>query len=168
MTMKNHLPLLSDLPLPYRKLILIFLIVIFFGFTSGLIFLSYSTHLTPKGVKVQYKGANQQTEEVNELKFEKTIPEMLTTTHNHLLGLSVIFLFLGLLYLHIGEITSLRLFVASEPLISLLVTFGGIWIMRFIYEPFVYIVFLSGVFMVGSFYWMNLSLLIHLFSTLKK
>jgi len=166
--MENQLPWLSEWPSAYRKLVLIFLIVIFFGFTSGLIYLSYSTHLTPKGVKVQYKGVDAETEAVTELKFEKSLPEMLTTTHNHLLGLSGMFLILGFLYLHTGRITSLKLIIAIEPLLSLLITFASIWIMRFLYEPFVYLVFLSGVLMVGSFYWMNLGTLFHLLTSPKK
>lgn len=149
------LPRLQEWPRPYRQLVGTFAITVLLGFLTGVAFLYVSTQLKPEGISAHYRGVQEESLTPGQsFQFEKSVPDMLTTTHNHLLGLSLIFLVVGFLYLHSGNVTRLRMAIAIEPLISLLVTFGGIWIMRFLYEPFAYIILLSGILMVSTFLWM--------------
>lgn len=147
-------------PRSVKKLILIFVAVAFIGVVFGAVFIEVTTHLTPQGVVEQYKGISEsRVETADELKFPKPLKEMLTTTHNHILGLSSLFMIVGFLYLHVGQREAWRLIVAVEPLLSLIVTFGGLWVMRYLWSPFVYIVILSGALMVGTYIWMSIAIM---------
>ena len=157
----NLLPPISEWPTRYRKLVFIFVAVAFVGVMLGAVFIEATTHLTPQGVVEQYKGIGEnRVDQVDELKFPKPFKDMLTTTHNHILGLSSLFLIVGFLYLHAGDRGAWRLAVAIEPLLSLVVTFGGLWVMRYLWDPFVYIVILSGALMVGCYAWMSIAIMI--------
>lgn len=143
-------------PGPYRKLVAAFVAVAVSGFVLGTIFIEVTTHMTPEGVVAQYKGhTKKQAKTAEEMKFPKSAKEMLTITHTHILGLSPLFLLIGFLYLHTGRQSSLRLAIAVEPLFTLILTFGGLWIVRYVWEPFVYVVILSGILMVGTVAWMG-------------
>ncbi len=152
----NLLPLLHTWPSAYRKLIVVFVGIALTGVVAGGVFIELTTHLTPEGVEEQYRGLSEEKmETATEMKFGKTAHEMLITTHNHILGLSVLFTVMAFLFLHAGAMSGLRLAIAIEPLVSLVVTFGGLWIVRFVWPPFVYIVILSGTLMIGTFAWMG-------------
>lgn len=156
----NLLPPIYTWPSRYKKLVFIFVSVAFVGVVLGAVFIEATTRLTPQGVVEQYKGIGEsRVDQVEELKFPKPYKDMLTTTHNHILGLSSLFLIVGFLYLHVGDRKAWRLGVAIEPLLSLIVTFGGLWVMRYLWDPFVYIVILSGTLMVGSYAWMSIAIM---------
>jgi len=156
----NMLPPLQTWPTRYRKLIAVFISVAFTGFLIGVIFLEVTTHMTANGIVTQYKGVSkEQMSQVEEMKFPKPAKDMLVTTHNHIMGLSTLFAVVGFLFLHTGDGEKWRMYVAAEPLISLVVTFGGLWIVRYLWSPFVYVVLLSGILMVSTFAWMCLSIL---------
>lgn len=157
----NLLPPIHTWPGRYKKLIFIFTAVAFVGVVLGAVFIEATTHMTPQGVVEQYKGIGEnRVDQAEELKFPKPYKDMLTTTHNHILGLSSLFLIVGFLYLHAGDRKAWRLAVAIEPLLSLVVTFGGLWVMRYLWDPFVYIVILSGTLMVGCYAWMSIAIMI--------
>ena len=150
------LPPLHTWPAPYRKLIAAFVAVSLLGVVVGAIFIEVTTHLTPEGVTAQYRGLSEaQMAQAGEMKFPKSRKELLTTMHNHILGLSVLFVLIAFLYLHTGRAGSLRLAIATEPILTLIVTFGGLWIVRFLWAPFVYVVILSGTLMIASVLWMG-------------
>lgn len=150
------LPRLHTWPAAYRKLVAVFVVVTLVGVVAGAVFIEATTHLTPAGVTAQYRGLDEAAmAEAPEMKFPKSTAEMLTTTHNHILGLSVLFLVYGFLYLHAGAMSRRRVLVAVEPLCSLVVTFGGLWVVRFLWPPFVYVVILSGMLMLGTTAWMG-------------
>ncbi len=153
--------LLHTWPLAYRVLIAVFVGVTLVGVVFGAVFIEATTHLTPTGVTAQYRGLDEEAmESVPEMKFPKTTAEMLMTTHNHILGLSVLFLIYGFLYLHTVPMSRRRLIIAVEPLIGLVTTFGGLWIVRFLWPPFVYVVILSGALMLGTTAWMGFRILV--------
>jgi len=158
----NLLPPLHRWPKPHKTLVLTFVSVAFVGVVLGAVFIEATTNLTPRGVVEQYKGIGEdRMEDVKELKFPKPFKDMLTTTHNHILGLSSLFVIVGFLYMQLDEQESWRVAVAIEPLLSLVVTFGGLWVMRYLWDPFVYIVILSGTLMVGSYAWMSVAIIIN-------
>lgn len=154
------LPPLHTWPARYRKLIGAFTAVALTGVVLGAVFIEVTTHLTPDGVVAQYKGLSETAmASALEMKFPKSTQELLTTTHNHILGLSVLFAIVGFLYLHTGSATRLRMIVAVEPLVALITTFGGLWVVRYLWEPFVYVVILSGALMIGTVCWMGYRIL---------
>lgn len=152
----NPLPPLHTWPGPYRKLVATFVGVALTGIVVGAVFIEVTTHLTPSGVQAQYRGqSTAQRKAATEMKFPKSPKEMLTTTHNHILGLSVLFMIVGFLYLHTGQPSPWRMLIAAEPLVALVTTFGGLWIVRYLWAPFVYVVILSGALMIGTVLWMG-------------
>lgn len=153
----NSLPTLSNWSPAVKKLIFTFMLVSFIGVVIGGIMIEVTTHLTPEGVVEQYKGISKsKIDTAEELKFPKPIKEMLITTHNHILGLSSLFVIVGFLYLSTGKNSWLQISIAVEPLVSLILTFGGLWVMRYLWSPFVYVVILSGTLMIGTYAWMSL------------
>jgi len=150
-----NLPKLHTWPKPWRSLIAVFTSTVFIGFVSAVTFLEILTHLSPSGVISEYNGTPQaQMDTAVEMQFPKSVHNMLITTHNHVLGLSALSLILGFLYLQTGESSPWRTSIASEPLLSLLFTFGSIWLMRFVSSDFVILVILSGTLMVLCTIWM--------------
>lgn len=153
----DPLPSLQTWPSPFKKLVFTYVLIVFIGVVVGGIMIEVTTHLTPKGVVEQYNGINEsQMETAEVMKFPKSVQDMLITTHNHILGLSSIFLIVGFLYLLSVDVKGLQIAIALEPLISLLLTFGGLWVVRYVWDPFVYIVIISGILMIGCFAWMSL------------
>ncbi|MBM4172274.1 MAG: hypothetical protein FJ214_10435 [Ignavibacteria bacterium] len=148
---------LNQLDSSLKKFIAVYIIVIIIGLTIGLIYLSQTTSITPKGTIERFSGS-----EINESEFEivdsypKPISEMLITTHNHILGLSFIFFSIGILFYFNTIIKGFwKIFLMIDPLVSLLITFGSIWLVRYIDTQFIYITFLSSIVMYLSFYIMS-------------
>jgi hypothetical protein len=149
---------LSELSPIFRYLTALFIITVLIGFIVGLIYLGKNTEMQPAGISAFYRG-NEDNLNSSQYQFAKSLQSLLITTHNHLLGLATIFFLLGFLYLHLGSNTKFKKFVATEPFISLLFTFGGIWMMRFIHPLFVYLVIISGALMFICIFWMGLVIL---------
>ena len=54
-----------------------------------------------------------------------------------------------------SSITSgLKTILIVEPFISILTTFGGIWLIRFVHPAFSYLVIISGILMYGCYFTM--------------
>jgi len=159
--MNTLLPPIVEWPVAYRKLVGTFVAVALIGFLVGAVFLEVTTHMTPEGVVTQYKGTSKaQMDQGGEMKFAKPVKDMLITTHNHILGLSTLFAVMAFLYLHAGgEVNTIKMSIAVEPLASLILTFGGLWVVRFLWAPFVYVVIASGTLMILCFPWMSMVVL---------
>ncbi len=145
--MKNSLPPLHQWPAPYRKLVFLFLIVITAGYSAGFANLLVTGQSTVGGVQTALRGVPEsELETAEEIVLPKPLRELIITTHNHLLGLSTIFFLVGFLFLHTSYFSpGLRLVLAAEPLLSLLLTFVAMWLTRFVADWFAYLVFLGGV-----------------------
>lgn len=142
---------------------IVYLLVITIGVSTGLTFLKHTTSLTPKGAVARFNGDEIKSEDIIE-NYPKPISEMLLTTHNHVLGLSFIFLSVGLIFYFYSRIKERwKLFLMIEPLISIVVTFGSIWLMRFVNKNFVYLAAASSFLMYLCFYIMVSIALFELF-----
>jgi len=75
----------------------------------------------------------------------------MTLVHNHILSLSVIFFLLGGLVATPGVNKKLKLFLLIEPFISILFTFGGIYLMWSGIIWFKYVIMVSGMLMTLTF-----------------
>jgi len=137
-----------------------FLIAILFvlttGLGTGLIYLSYTTNYTPKGTAERFNGTKIE-QEINDFdipeNYPKPISEMLLTTHNHILGFSFIFFITGLIFYFNSVITGFwKSFLLIEPIISIVITFGSIWLIRYVHEDFVYLTILSSTILYLSFF----------------
>ncbi len=138
---------------PIKQLTIFYLLVVAIGVGVGLVYLFYQRQISPNGIVDNYRGSEVQEKFEIPDKFEKPIGSMLVSTHNHILGLAPIILSLCLIYyiLKNGKVSP---FIMIEPLVSLLITFGSIWLVRYIHSSFVYLTILSGTLMYFSIYFL--------------
>ncbi len=85
------------------------------------------------------------------MKFKKTEREILTIVHNHILSMSVIFFLLSLILATTSINKKLKYFLMVEPFVSIILTFGGIYLLWSGVIWFKYIVIFSGLLLTLSF-----------------
>jgi len=127
-----------------------FIIVLSIGFYSGLLFVEETSTANPNGIEEQYLG-NEADEDAVVMKFKKSEQEMLTLVHNHILSMSIIFFLVGII-LSITKLNKkLKLFLMIEPFISVILTFGGLYLLWKDMLWMKYIVMCSGILMTLTF-----------------
>ena len=147
MLVTNYIKLL---PKPIKLFLFSFLIALSVGYFTGLNFVRQTDSVTPTGVIENYNG-NEVNSASEAMKFKKGKREMLTIIHTHILSLSFIFFMLGILVWGTNRSTNLKLFLTVEPFISVLLTFGSIYMLWLGYSIFSYVVIFSGVLMTLSY-----------------
>ncbi len=123
--------LIHKLPRYVKQFIAAFVIVLSVGYFSGIQFVRQTESDRPAGIEENYLG-NEDLEDEGDIavmKFKKGEREMLTILHTHILSISFIFFLLGSLV----AITSLpgkwKAFLMIEPFVSIILTFGGIYLL---------------------------------------
>ena len=142
--------LIFTLPKEIKLLIGAFVIVLSIGFYTGLLFVSETSSANPKGIEEQYLG-NEDDELAEVMKFKKSEKEMLTLVHNHILSMSIIFFLVGLLVAITQLNRKLKLFLIVEPFLSVMLTFGGLYLLWSGMIWVKYIVMFSGILMTLTF-----------------
>jgi len=156
--------LIVTLPKEIKLLIGAFIIVLSIGFFTGLLFVGETSSANPNGIEEQYLG-NENDENAKVMRFKKSDQEMLTLVHGHILSMAIIFFLLGLLVAITKLNNTLKLFLIVEPFVSVLLTFGGLYLLWKGMLWMKYIVMFSGVLMTLTF---TLSVLIILKQLLQK
>lgn len=129
---------------------LLFLLVLSLGFFSGIQFVHLTTGGNPDGIEENYLG-NEDDLEATELKFAKSEQQILNIVHAHVLSMSLIFFVLALLVAATPLQGMWRKFLLFEPLVSVILTFGGIWLLSKGILWMRYVVMVSGMLMTASF-----------------
>jgi len=142
--------LLFSFPKEIKLLIGAFIIILSIGFFTGLLFVSETSSANPNGIEEQYLG-NESDEDAKIMKFKKSDQEMLTLVHNHILSMSIIFFLVGLILSMTKLNRKLKLFLMIEPFASVLLTFGGIYLLWKGMVWMTYIVMFSGALMTLTF-----------------
>jgi len=146
---------LYQLPKGIKLLLLLTVLNLMVGVGVGLYYVANTTHLSLEGTSEQFRGSILEDEFDIPEKFPKPIAELLTTTHNHIISMTFIFFIMGGIFYLNSIITGFwKTFFIAEPFFSILATFGGIWLIRFIHPSFAYLVMVSGVLMYLSFFLM--------------
>jgi len=156
--------LIYTFPKELKLLIGVFIILLSLGFFTGLLFVGETSSANPNGIEEQYLG-NEHDEEAEVMKFKKSDQEMLTLVHNHILSMSIIFFLVGLILSTTQLNKKLKLFLMIEPFVSVLLTFGGIFLLWKGTLWMTYIVMFSGVLMTLTY---SLSVIIILTQLFKK
>jgi len=152
------------LPKLAKLLLACFVVTLSFGFYTGLLFVNENTSTTANGIEAHYLG-NENDENAKEMQFKQSKKEIITTIHNHVISFSMIFLALGTIILLTSLPKFLKKLLIIEPFISIIFTFGGIWLMWAGVLWFKYIVMISGVLITLTF---SLSVVFILQQLLKK
>ena len=176
--MKTKLNLLDK---NLRMLLAAYTIVLGIGDLTGQIYVYLTTAMTPGGTVEQYKGTppEQSVEqfevsidideefefeedfeedfeeefEFEEDKIAKSFLDLISHVHQHIIIYSFIFLSMGLIFMNNSIIRGrLKLFLIIEPFISIILTFGGFFILRYFAPGFVYVIIISSTLMYVCFY----------------
>jgi len=142
----------KDVPAPYRTLGRWIAIVQIVGYTTALVFVWHTTRLVPPGVAARYRGANPEATE-GAMQFPKSLAEMLTITHTHLLSMAVIFVITGLGVALCASVSERwKRFLIAEPFCALLVSFSAMWLMRYVAPGFSWLLEASSFLVAVTFY----------------
>ena len=136
---------LRSLPAYARAPIIAFVLVGLVGYAAGLVFVSYNTGMRSEGIADHYHGDEEQ------LKFGKSTAEMLNIVHSHLLGMGVLFFAVAALYVCTDSAARWKALWSSETLLSLLTTFGALWLIAVGQTWAVWIIYPSSVLMICGF-----------------
>jgi hypothetical protein len=156
--------LIYTFPKEIKLLIGAFIIILSIGFFTGLLFVDETSSINPNGIEEQYLG-NESDENAEVMKFKKSDQQMLTLVHNHIISMSIIFFLLGLILSTTQLNKKLKLFLMIEPFISIVLTFGGIYLLWKGKVWMTYIVMFSGTLMALTY---TLSVLIIIVQLFKK
>lgn len=154
---------IHQFPKEIKWLIFAFLCTLSIGFYSGITFVKDTTNANPKGIEERYLG-NEDDEEATKMMFKKSSGEMKTMVHNHILSISVIFFIVSLLLSTTSLNKKVKLFLMIEPFLSILLTFGGIYIMWLGVTWMKYVIMFSGMLMTLVFTASILTILYQLLS----
>ncbi len=120
--------LIHSLPSYVKQFFAAFVIVLSIGYFTGLQFVRQTESDNPAGIEENYLG-NEDMDDAAVMKFKKGEREMLTIIHTHVLSISFIFVLLGGLVAITSLPRKLKAFLMIEPFVSIVLTFGGIYLM---------------------------------------
>ena len=144
---------LYELPQKIKFLCFLTIFNLTIGVGVGLYYVGYTTQYSPSGTSEHFAGSKINADFDIPDKYPKPFSELLNTTHTHVISMTFIFIITGGIFFFNSIITgSIKTFLIVEPFISIIVTFGGIWLVRFIHPGFSYLVILSGILMYLSFF----------------
>lgn len=142
--------LLQTFPSEIKVFIAAFVVILSLGFYTGLLFVNQTSSSNPAGIEENYLG-NEEDENAQVMKFKKGEREMLTILHTHILSMSFIFFLLGGLVWLTKLPKKVKLFLTVEPFISVVLTFGGIYLLWKGFLWMKYVVIVSGTLMTATF-----------------
>ena len=149
--MKNNF-YLKDLNCDAKYFLSAFLIVMCIGISIGLSYVYLTTDMTASGSIEQFNGSQVLGNQIPD-KFPKPLENMILTTHNHILNFAMISFLIGFIfYFNSIIIGNLKTILIIEPLISSLLMFASLWIMKYLYSSFVYVMIVFAIATYVSWY----------------
>ena len=137
---------LTDLETGLKKFLFFYLVTAAIGIGVGLVFLGLSSDFSLSGSVEHIGGSETQGSFDIPEHYPKSAADLLVTTHNHIMGFAFLILSVGTIFYFNSTITGFwKYFIMIEPLISSIVTFGSLWLVRFVYPEFIWIALLSSV-----------------------
>jgi hypothetical protein len=140
------------LPAAFRTLGRWLAVVQVTGYTTSLVFVWWTTRLSYGGVAARYRGDAGASSEAA-MQFPKSLAEMLTITHTHLLAMAAVLAMTGA-QLALCERVSPRWkhILIAESFAALLVSFSAMWLMRWVEPQFGYLLMASSGLLAVTFY----------------
>ena len=126
-----------------RKFILILVLTLDMGYAAGFKMLQNRSELSVKGVQEQILG-NEDDEEATEFKYMMSENQLYGLIHSHVMGLAPVFFLIGMLFYFTRFKQRIKMLISSELLLSLITTFGGLWLLWKGFDWAVYLVMISG------------------------
>jgi hypothetical protein len=130
----------------WRNLLIAFVITLSFGYCTGMYYLTLTSGTKTQSIEENYLG-NEADEAALEMKFKKPEKEIVSIIHSHVISFSLIFLSIGSLFLMTAYPPRLKSVLIIEPFVSIIMTFGGIWLMWNGVGWMKYVIIVSGTLM---------------------
>lgn len=154
---------LYQFPQQLKKMITALLISLTFGVLIGLGFLYYTTSYSTKGAIERFNGSQISDEFEIAENYPKPVSEIFITTHNHIIAFTLIFTIVCSIFYFSSLVSNgLKTFLLIEPFISIIISFGSLWLIRFVNSNFVYLMALSSTLIYLSFFTMVILILIEI------
>ena len=132
-----------------KKLLIYYLVTLGIGFSLGVLYVYLNSELSSSGMIEQYLGNNDEWAP----KLPKTLQDLVSHTHEHITMFAIIFLSLALIFAYNNTIKGFwKRFLMLEPFVSIIITFGGFFVIRYITTNFSYIIMISSLLMYICFY----------------
>lgn len=146
---------LCQLSKDLRIFLALFLFTLSIGVILGILFLYQTTSFDKTSTVERFSetGVNIEQDFGIDESNSRSTGEMLMTTHNHIIGFSFIFFFVGgIFYFNSSVRGFLKLFLITEPFVSIILSFGSMWGIRYIAEEMIYITMISASLIYSSFF----------------
>lgn len=155
---------LYQFPEQLKKMIVALLFSLTFGILIGLGFLYYTTSYSTKGAVERYNGSQITDEFEIAENYPKPISEIFITTHNHIIAFTLIFTVVCSIFYFSSILNNgWKTFLLVEPFVSIIISFGSLWLMRFANPNFVYLMAVSSTLIYISYFVMTGLILYEIF-----
>ena len=138
--------LIYSLPKEFKNLVVPFILVLSIGYFVSILLVDHTSSLSPTGIEENYLG-NESKDPQNIYKFKKTKYQIYNLLHSHIISMSIIFFITGLLLLITDLNYYFKMFLIIEPFVSILMTFGGIYLLWNGVAWMKYVIFISSTIM---------------------
>ena len=150
---------LADFSISQKRILIGYLCVLLIGVTVGLIYIWYNTSVSAQGTIEHYNGSIGSDQNIDFIpeKFPISIQAMLVNTHGHIISFAFIFLTVIWIFNSSSFPNNwVKNLLIVEPFISIIITFGSMWGIRFMHEGFIIVLVISSVILYSSFFLMVL------------
>ena len=129
-----------------KNLVIPFILVLSIGYFVSILLVDHTSSLSPTGIEENYLGnESQETQAI--YKFKKSKYQIYNLIHSHIISMSIIFFITGLLLLITDLNYYFKMFLVIEPFVSILMTFGGIYLLWNGVTWMKYVIFISSTIM---------------------
>lgn len=135
------MPLISELGKLQKTLVHAILITLTAGMIAGLLLVALQIGTSPEAVTTHLRG--DPTDEF-QLEYGRSLLQLTTTVHNHVIGFTFIFAIIGFLLSLCRRPARFIPFLIVEPFISIITTFGSMYLIKYISGEFVWLMILSS------------------------
>lgn len=130
---------LAALPQMVKIFLSMFLINMGIGYCLAILNIQVTEGLSYSGISQYYRG--------NEAKmiYPPEMKEITTTSHNHMLGMSMMFFTMGLVFLFTKSLPPwLKKFILVDGFGAVIIAVSSFWLIRYVAAPFAALMILSG------------------------
>ena len=138
--------LIYSLPKEFKNLVVPFILVLSIGYFVSILLVDHTSSLSPTGIEENYLG-NESKDPQDIYKFKKTKYQIYNLLHSHIISMSIIFFITGLLLLITDLNYYFKMFLIIEPFVSIIMTFGGIYLLWNGVAWMKYVIFISSTIM---------------------
>ena len=135
-----------SLPKEFKNLVVHFILVLSIGYFVSILLVDHTSSLSPIGIEENYLGNESKDPQII-YKFKKTKYQIYNLLHSHIISMSIIFFITGLLLLITDLNYYFKMFLIIEPFVSILMTFGGIYLLWNGVTWMKYVIFISSTIM---------------------